>query len=285
MKYVLRTADLTRFQEGLKGMERSGATVEKYGRDLAAFYRWLPPGKEVTRERVLDYKAHLCRRYAPASVNSMLSALRAFFQFAGWKGCEVKLLRIQRRVFISPDRELTRVEYQRLVAAAERKGSRRLSLLLQLLACTGIRASEVRYVTVEAAERGRAEISLKGKIRSILLPGKLCRKLLKYARAQKIASGQIMLTRSGKPLNRKEILAQMKGLCAAAGVAAGKVFPHNLRHLFARTFYRASRDIVQLADLLGHSSVNTTRVYLVSTGQEHRRSLERLGLMWEAGET
>ena len=258
--YVLKQADIAHFQEGLRRMERSGATIEKYGRDLAAFYRWLPGDKAVTRERVLDYKDRLCRSYAPASVNSMLSALRAFFQFAGWKDCGVKLLRIQRRVFISQERELSRAEYQRLVETAERRGSRRLSILLQLLASTGIRASEVRYITVEAARRGRAEISLKGKSRSILLPGKLCRKLLSYARGQKIASGQIMLTRSGKPLNRKEIWALLKNLCAAAGVEPGKVFPHNLRHLFARTFYQARRDIVQLADLLGHSSVNTTRL-------------------------
>ena len=223
--YVLKQADIAHFQEGLRRMERSGATIEKYGRDLAAFYRWLPGDKAVTRERVLDYKDRLCRSYAPASVNSMLSALRAFFQFAGWKDFGVKLLRIQRRVFISQERELSRAEYQRLVETAERRGSRRLSILLQLLASTGIRASEVRYITVEAARRGRAEISLKGKSRSILLPGKLCRKLLSYARGQKIASGQIMLTRSGKPLNRKEIWALLKNLCAAAGVEPGKVFP------------------------------------------------------------
>ena len=175
--------------------------------------------------------------------------------------------------------ELTREDYDRLLAAEEGRGDRKLSLLLQLMASTGIRVSEVRYITVEAARQGRAEISLKGKARVILLPGKLCRKLLKYAEKEKIASGQIVLTRSGRPMNRKEIWARMKGLCAAAGVAPEKVFPHNLRHLFARTFYRVQRDLVKLVDLLGHSSLETTRLYLLSTGEEHLQGLERLGLV------
>ena len=191
----------------------------------------------------------------------------------------MRLLKIQRRVFARPERELTREDYRRLLAEAEGRGDRRLALLLQTMAATGIRASEVRYITVEAARAGRAEISLKGKVRVILLPGKLCRKLLKYAQKENIASGQLMLTRSGRPMNRKEIWARMKKLCARAGVDPRKVFPHNLRRLFAREYFRLHRDVVKLADLLGHSSVDTTRIYLVDTGEEHLRELERLGLV------
>ena len=285
MAHTLTERDLTEFQQALRDMERSPATVEKYARDVGAFYHWLPPEKEVDREAVLAYKAALCRRCAPASVNSMLAALGAFFCWRGWPECRVKPLRIQRRAFRGKDWELTRAEYHRLLAAAEGRGDRRLWLLLQILASTGVRASEVRYITVEAAEQGRAEISLKGKVRTILLPGKLCRMLLKYARKEKIASGQLMRTRSGKPMNRKEIWARMKGLCGAAGVDGRKVFPHNLRHLFALAFYRAHRDVAALADLLGHSSMETTRIYLMTSGEEHLRALEGLGLLWESGGT
>lgn len=175
--------------------------------------------------------------------------------------------------------ELTRPEYLRLLETARTQGRERLALLLETICGTGIRVSEVRYVTVEAVYRGRAEISLKGKIRTILLPGKLCRKLLKYARKQKIASGEIFLTRNEKGISRRQIWAEMKALCDKAGVAPSKVFPHNLRHLFARTFYRVCRDVAKLADVLGHSSIETTRIYLISTGTEHAGTLARLGLV------
>ena len=191
----------------------------------------------------------------------------------------MKPLRIQRRLFRDESRELTKAEYERLVSAAEALGRERLALLLEAICATGIRVSEVRYLTVEAAGRGIAEIRLKGKIRTILLPGRLCRKLLKYARKQKTASGEIFVTGSGRGISRKQIWAEMKALCARAGVEASKVFPHNLRHLFARTFYRACRDVAKLADVLGHSSIETTRIYLISTGAEHARTLARLGLV------
>ena len=279
MVHQLRQKDVLRFAEELRRTERSPATIEKYRRDLAAFRRWLPGDKGVDKERVIAYKSQLRERYAPARVNAALAALRAFFRFMGWGDCGVRLLKIQRRVFARPERELTREDYRRLLAEAEGRGDRRLALLLQTMAATGIRASEVRYITVEAARAGRAEISLKGKVRVILLPGKLCRKLLKYAQKENIASGQLMLTRSGRPMNRKEIWARMKKLCARAGVDPRKVFPHNLRRLFAREYFRLHRDVVKLADLLGHSSVDTTRIYLVDTGEEHLRELERLGLV------
>ncbi len=209
----------------------------------------------------------------------MLVSLNAFFRYAGWQECRVKLLKLQRRMFREQARELSREEYGRLLRTAHAQGKERLALLMETICATGIRVSELQYITVENAERGRAEIALKGKIRTILLPAKLCRKLLKYAKKQKTASGEIFLTRNGKPLSRKQIWAEMKALCEKAGVEATKVFPHNLRHLFARTFYQASRNVAQLADVLGHSSIETTRIYLMSTGAEHQQQLERLGLV------
>ena len=209
----------------------------------------------------------------------MLTSVNTYLRFVGMPECRVKQLRLQRRVFRDQTRELSREEYDRLLSAARRQGKERLELLMETICATGIRVSEVQNITIETLRQGRAEISLKGKIRTILLPGKLRRKLQKYAQKQKIASGEIFLTRNGKGLSRRQIWAEMKALCAKAGVAASKVFPHNLRHLFARTFYRACRDVAKLADVLGHSSIETTRIYLISTGVEHARELERLGLI------
>ena len=201
----------------------------------------------------------------------MLSAVNALFRFLGREDCKIRFLRVQRKAFREQSRELTRAEYQRLLDTAAEQGQERLGLLMETICATGIRVSEVRYITVEAAQRGRAEINLKGKIRTILLPAKLCRKLLKYTRKQKIASGEIFLTRGGKPVSRRQIWREMKMLCEKAGVESSKVFPHNLRHLFAATFYKVCRDIVKLADILGHSSINTTRIYLMTTGTEHAK--------------
>ena len=243
----------------------------------------LPPGwggRPVTGAAAADWKASLVSQgYRPSTVNTMLVGLNGFFQFMGWEGCKVRSLRLQRRLFREDSRELTREEYDRLTAAAHALGRERLALLMEAICATGIRVGEVRNLTVEAVRLGQAEIALKGKIRVILLPGKLRRKLLRYARAQKIASGAIFRTRGGAPLSRKQIWAEMKRLCARAGVRPEKVFPHNLRHLFARTFYRVCRDVAKLADVLGHSSIETTRIYLISTGAEHARQLERLGLV------
>lgn len=209
----------------------------------------------------------------------MLVSLNRFFGFLGWNDCQVKTLRIQRRLFREDCKELTREEYQRLIAAAQSTGRERLMLLMETICSTGIRVSEVKYITVEALKLGKAEISLKGKIRTILLPNKLCRKLLKYAKKQRTASGEVFLTRNGTGLSRKQIWAEMKSVCEKARVAASKVFPHNLRHLFARTFYKVCRDVARLADVLGHSSIETTRIYLISTGVEHARTLELLRLV------
>ena len=213
------------------------------------------------------------------TINGALVAVNQFFKFLGWQECVVKGLRIQRKLFRDDRRELTRNEYERLLAAAHGLGRERLALLMETICATGIRVSEVRYITVEAVASGRAEISLKGKLRTILIPGKLCRKLKKYVKQQKIASGEVFLTRSGKRMSRKQIWAKMKAVCRKAEVAPSKVFPHNLRHLFARIFYQVCRDVVKLADVLGHSSIETTRIYLISTGAEHARQLDRLGLV------
>ena len=274
----LTAAILKSFQAELLEQERAPATIEKYMHDIRTFYSWLG-SREVTPETVHEWKKSLTERFSPGTVNGKLAALNALFTFTGWTDCRARSLKLQRRAFRDDARELTRDEFYRLVATAERLGKDRLALLLEAIGSTGVRVSEVKYFTVESARLGRAEIALKGKIRTILLPGKLCRKLLKYAWKQKIASGEIFLTRSGKPINRKQIWAEMKALCKQAGVEPGKVFPHNLRHLFAQTFYHQTRDVVKLADVLGHSSLSTTRIYLISTGAEHRRELEKLKLV------
>ena len=275
---VLTPAILKSFQNELTKQERAPATIEKYMHDIRTFYSWLG-NREVTPETVHEWKKSLTERFSPGTVNGKLAALNALFAFTGWTDCRARSLKLQRRAFRDDARELTRDEFYRLVNTAERLDKERLSLLLEAIGSTGVRVSEVKYFTVEAARLGRAEIALKGKIRTILLPGKLCRKLLKYARKQKIASGEIFLTRSGKPINRKQIWAEMKALCKQAGVQPGKVFPHNLRHLFAQTFYHQTHDVVKLADVLGHSSLSTTRIYLISTGAEHRKELEKLQLV------
>lgn len=276
--YNLTLGHLETFRCHLMEEERAPGTVEKYLRDLAAFYRWLE-GRPVTQETAAAWKAYLLAGgRAPVTVNSKVAALNGLFHFLGWD-CRVRFLRLQRRVFRDQARELNREEYGRLVQTARDRGRDRLALLMETVCSTGIRVGEVPYITVEAARRGRAEIALKGKIRVILLPGKLCRKLLKHAAQKKIASGEIFITRSGRSLSRKQIWAEMKALCGLAGVGAKKVFPHNLRHLFARTFYQACRDVVRLADVLGHSSIETTRIYLLTTGTEHCRQLEKLALI------
>ena len=270
---------ITGFARRLREEERSGGMVENYTRSVREFAAWLGAGA-VEAESAGRWKDALLERgLVPSTGNNKLAALNRFFRFLGWEGCAARPLRLQKRLFRAQDLELSRAEYGRLLSAARNLGRERLYLLMEAVCATGIRVSEVKYLTVEAARRGRAEISLKGKIRTILIPGKLCKKLLQYARAQKTASGEIFLTRSGRSISRKQIWAEMKGVCRAAGVAPSKVFPHNLRHLFARTFYQASRDVVRLADVLGHSSVETTRIYLISTGAEHARQLARLGLI------
>lgn len=258
--------------------ERAVGTIQKYRRDLAAFARWIG-GAAVTKETAARWKTHLLELgYKPETINSKLSAINGFFTYMNW-AIRVKFLKIQRQLFRDPARELTHEEYTRLLTTARKNGQERLALIMETLCATGIRISELRYITVEAAKDGRATISLKGKIRTILLPAKLYRKLQKYAKKEKIASGAIFRTKSGKPISRRQVWYELKRLCRAAGVEPGKVFPHNLRHLFATTFYRACKDIARLADVLGHSSIETTRIYLAVSGAEQARQLDKLGLV------
>ena len=276
---ILTNQQLRSFQQQLAMEERELGTIEKYMREVKKFALW-QGRRKVTKETVSEWKEQLRQSgYKPETVNGKLSAVNKFLSCMGWGECCVKYLKIQRRLFRSTGRELTKDEYTRLVETAQSLGKTRLALLIETICATGIRVSEVKYITAEALRAGRADISLKGKIRTVLLPGKLCRKLQKYAKKQKITSGEIFLTRSGKGVSRRQIWAEMKALCKQARVAPSKVFPHNLRHLFARTFYRVSRDVAKLADVLGHSSIETTRIYLISTGAEHVRQLERLGLI------
>ena len=278
-EYTLAAEQITDYGRYLRMEERTSATVEKYLRDVRRFAVWLD-GRRVTKDVLAGWKEHLLsQNYTPSTINGTLAALNGLFRFLGWEDCRAKFLKIQRRMFRDSSRDLTRSDYDALIVTARERGQERLALLMEAICATGIRVSEVKYLTVEAAHRGQAEIALKGKIRTILIPAKLCRKLLKYAKKQKTVSGEIFLTRNGKPLTRRQIWAEMKALCKYAGVEPSKVFPHNLRHLFATAFYRACKDIAKLADVLGHSSMETTRIYLLTSGAEHQRQLDRLGLV------
>ena len=270
--------DLKAYREYLINEEKSKATLDKYMRDVTEFFVWLLE-KELQKSDVLAYKAKLMEQYAPASVNAALSSLNSFFNFMEWYELRVKNVRIQKQVFASTDKELTKAEYERLLGAATQRKNRRLYLVMQTICSTGMRVSELRYVTIEAVARGRAEIRCKGKHRTVFLPDQLCRLLRSYAKEKKIKSGAIFVTKNGNPLDRSNIWSDMKKLCKEAGVSDKKVFPHNLRHLFARTYYTVQKDIVRLADILGHASVNTTRIYTAESGEIHRKQIQKLGLL------
>ncbi len=257
--------------------EKSTATQEKYLRDVQAFCEYAD-GNEITKEQVVAWKKCLIEDgYAVRSINSMLASVNSLLDFLGLSNCKVKNIRTQRQTYCAEDKELTKAEYLRLLAAS--KKNVQLNLVIQTICGTGIRVSELRYFTVEAICQGEVTADCKSKTRTILVPGKLKNMLLNYAKRQGIATGAIFITRNGKPLNRSNIWAAMKKLCEAAGVKPSKVFPHNLRKLFARTFYGIEKDIAKLADILGHSSINTTRIYIMTTGIEHRRKIDRLGLV------
>ena len=274
----ITTKIIKSFNDYLINEEKAAATINKYLHDVGEFQIWLGD-QELCKTAVLAYKSYLCEQYAPASVNAALSSLNSFFNFMEWYDLRVKNLKIQKQIFASTDKELTKAEYDRLLQAAKQKKNERLYLLMQTICSTGIRVSEVRYVTVEAVSRGVAEINCKGKRRQVFLPKQLCQILKQYIKEQKIKSGAVFVTRKGNPLDRSNIWSDMKKLCKAANVSEKKVFPHNLRHLFARTYYSLQKDIVRLADILGHSSVNTTRIYTMETGEIHRRQIQKLGLL------
>ncbi len=268
---------ITGFKKHLISEERSNATVEKYVRDVLAFSEWLC-GREVDKNIVVEYKAHLAEKYQTSSTNSMLSSLNSFFAFCERHDFRVKFIKTQKQLFSRDEKELTKAEYLRLLDAAKRK-SRRLYLLMQTVCATGIRVSELKFITVEAVNLERAEIDCKGKRRIVFIPKKLCKMLKDYAKSEKIKSGSVFVTKSGKPLDRSNIWSDMKKLCADAGVSASKVFPHNLRHLFARTFYTIQKDIVRLSSILGHSSINTTMIYTMESGRIHQKQIQQLGLL------
>ena len=280
MEYRTSTVEQIReFSRYLREEERETATIDKYSRDVKDFFIWLKD-REISRERMGEWRGYLLQAgRKPVTINGKLSALNKFLSFLGRNDCRIKYLKIQRRLFRSTEKQLSKQEYIQLLETAHSLGRERLALLMETICATGIRVSEVKYITAEAIRAGRTEIALKGKIRTILLPGKLCRKLKKYAGKRKIVSGEVFLTRNGKGMSRRQIWAEMKSLCEKAGVAPSKVFPHNLRHLFAQTFYRVCRDVAKLADVLGHSSIETTRLYLISTEAEHVRQMERTGLI------
>ena len=270
--------DLARFTVRLRTEERSPATIEKYRREAARFAAWLG-GREADRELALAYKAELSGSRTPAGINGAVAALNRLFDTLGLSGCRLKAVKVQRRIFRDEEKELTEKEYRRLLAAARARKNERLLLVMESICATGIRVSELRAFTVEAVRLGRAEAANKGKTRTVFLPGKLRKELLKYAKRRGIDSGPVFVSRSGRPLDRSNIWHEMKALCKEAGVPAGKVFPHNLRHLFARTYYGLEKDIVRLADILGHSSINTTRIYTMESGITHRRQLEKMRLV------
>ncbi len=258
--------------------ERSENTIEKYLRDVRRFAKCV--GKtDLQKADVLDYKRKLCESYSPRSVNSVISSINAFFTFMGWYELKIKTLKIQRRIFADKSKELSKAEYERLLIAAQNRKNERLYYLMQTVASTGLRVSEIKYVTCEAVRQGQAVINCKGKIRQIFLPKKLCKMLKEYTKAKNIKNGSVFITRNGRPLDRCAIWKMLKNLCEIANVDKSKVFPHNLRHLFARTFYSLQKDIVRLADILGHSSVETTRLYTMESGTEHIKQLQKLGLL------
>ena len=278
-KITILPADLEILRAKMAEKEKSTATIEKYLHDAGEFIKYLG-GRQMTQQEALNWKRSLEESgLCPSTINCRIAAANALFAAAGFKGIRLKALKVQRKMFREDKRDLSIGDYRRLVSAARSSGDERLALLFETICSTGIRVSEVRYITVEAAKKGCAQVSLKGKIRTILIPGKLGRRLLHYAKSQKIWCGEIFVSKSGRGLSRGRIWAMMKNICKAAGVEEAKVFPHNLRHLFARTFYKQTKDVVKLSDVLGHSSISTTRIYLISTGRQHRKCLETLHLV------
>ena len=273
---ILTNEQLNAFYAYLLREEKSSETIKKYMHDVRDFAAYAGD-TEITKDVVLAYKQELVRKYAARSVNSKLASISSLLSFLRWEDCKVKILKIQRQVYQSEEKELTKAEYMRLIQAS--KNNPRLCLIIETICGTGIRVSELQYFTVEAVTSGTVTVSCKNKTRNIFVPGKLQKIILNYARKHQIASGVIFRTRTGKPMNRSNIWSEMKKLCVSANVAPSKVFPHNLRKLFARTFYGIEKDIAKLADILGHSSIDTTRIYIMTTGSEHRRKIERLGLV------
>lgn len=278
MDRIITDSMIENFKYRLYSDEKSRNTIEKYLRDVRAFCLFLK-GREVNKGAVMEYKSLLADKYEITSANSMIAAVNSFLHFLGWADCCIKQFKVQKKAFCSEEKELTREEYIRLVNAAAQRGNERLKLIIETICSTGIRVSELRFITVEAARRGETAVTCKSKTRTVFIVRELQKKLLKFIKSAHITEGCVFVTRSGKPINRCSIWREMKSLCKQAGVAPDKVFPHNLRHLFARTFYSIEKDIAKLSDILGHSSINTTRIYIISTGTEHRRRMENMRLV------
>ena len=278
MERTIQKSNIDSFEKFLKNEERSSATIEKYVRDVRYFADYVGEN-EVDKQKVLNYKTELGVSFAISSANSMIAALNSFLRFCGWGDLCIRQFRVQRQAYCSEEKELTKAEYIRLLQAAKSRKNERLNLIIQTICGTGIRVSELQYITVEALYKGETVVNCKCKSRRIFIVPELKKKLLRYAREQKILTGALFITRNGNPISRNNIWKEMKDLCQDANVSPCKVFPHNLRHLFARTFYSLEKDIAKLADILGHASINTTRIYIVTTGAEHKRKMEHMKLI------
>lgn len=277
--YRMTEEQIRDYEEFLEEQEKSRCTVQKYMRDIRKFYRTLSDDKQFEKKQVMQYKEMLKETYALSSVNSMLVALNGFLKYIGAEKACVKTCRQQRQIFLPEERELTKEEYFRLLNAAGSRHNQRLYHILQTICGTGIRISELPYITVEGVRKGRIIVNAKDKYRVICLNRALCEQLLKYCEQAGIQSGSIFITRHGNPVDRNNVWTDMKKLCAKAGVEKEKVYPHNLRHLFARTFYEQEKDVVRLADILGHSSVETTRIYTKISQSSLNREFLELGLI------
>ena len=278
MSRIITNSMIGDFESYLRSDEKSDNTIEKYLRDVRAFAEFVGSEK-INKAVVMEFKVSLVESYEITSANSMIVAVNAFLRFMGWLDCCIKQFKVQKKAFCSEEKELTKAEYVRLVNTAKQKGNERLNLILQTICGTGIRVSELQFITVEAVRKGEAIVSCKNKTRTVFIVRELQKKLLNYIKNKGITSGCIFITKSGKPMSRCNIWREMKALCGQAGVSPDKVFPHNLRHLFARTFYGIEKDIAKLADILGHSSINTTRIYIITTGAEHKRKMENMRLI------
>ncbi len=279
MEHFLNEAMIDEFRLRLEEEEKSSATIDKYIRDVRTFFAYAGVAESINKTTMIAYKEYLITKYAAASVNSMLTSVNIFLKEMNWHDCVVKILKIQQEAFRAKERDLTKEEYYQLVRTAERKGNIRLSLIMQTIGSTGIRISELKYITVAAINLGYASVCSKGKRRTVLLPEALCQKLKHYVREKKIQRGSVFVTRTGKNVDLSNVCHEMKALGREAGVMKKKIFPHNLRHLFALTYYRAKKDISHLADLLGHSNINTTRIYTLVSGEEQAKQIEFLGLV------
>lgn len=279
MKHMIHDGMLEAFRIHLIEEEKSSNTIEKYIRDVRYFLSSVGEPGEIDKERMINYKKELLEKYAVTSANSMIAAANRFLKYMDWHDCVVKSYKVQKESFRPEERELSKEEYYSLLRTAEKQGKHRLRLVMETICATGLRISELKDITVQSVKNGQAQVALKGKIRIILLPSKLCRELNRYIKEKKLTSGSVFVSRNGNPLDRSNVLHEMKSLCSESGVDSKKVFPHNLRHLFACTYYQAEKNLSSLADILGHSNLNTTRIYTKMSSGEQVRRINMLGLV------